>query len=158
MKPTKPVKDFDHLENRTSYLPSMRTALLVIALIGIASFVSYRAGRASMNPVIEACNRNTAAWKMIRKSDQALSEIKIAARKNLSVQDFESRFGELEPLTSSQLPENITDKTHRFVDPESKRVFYLKFSDEGLTGYKSAYDLTQAIEAIDELSFQQASW
>ena len=143
----KPIKHQDDMPSGTR-LPTF----LIIGLLGVfgagSAAIGYHMGQASMNPHLAAMQNQIESWKMIRRSDQALSEIKIAMRSNMSLEKFELEFGKVEPIAESDLPENITDKTHRYADAETKRVFYLKFGDEGLLGYKSGYSLNEAMDAV----------
>jgi len=143
----KPIKHQDGMQ--TGRLPTF----LIIGLLGVfgagTAAIGYHMGQASMNPHLAAMQNQIDSWKMIRKSDQALSEVKIAMRENMSLEKFKLEFGQVEKIDETELPEGITDKTHRYADAETKRVFYLKFGDEGLLGYKSGYSLTRAMRAVE---------
>ena len=74
------------------------------------------------------------AWgHAVRKS------VKLASLKHISQEEFEQCIGPVEPADRTKYSEARPADTHVYYHPESQRVFYLRFTEDGLMGHHSSH-------------------
>jgi len=130
----------DHSSILTRPLRKSHLGVLLLVLLAVlVSFASFRLGvkkEARSAAFREYHAKVRACHALGRIVNQT---IKVAWRKHVSKEEFVEYIGPVEPVDESKHPEAGADDTHVYFHPESRRLFYLRFTEEGLMGHSSRY-------------------